>query len=139
MNTSEQTSVILLAHGSRDTHWLAPFEELLETVQQAQPNTSVALAYLELAAPNLPDTLAHLYEQGSRTFDILPLFFAAGRHLRHDLPQLLEQLMQHYFLEKDAIQINLHPPIGQDPSIRQAIAHLVQTKLDIPPQKLNHN
>lgn len=48
-------AVLLLAHGSRDPAWKAPFERLREKVAARAPGTPVEDAHLEHTAP---DTIA---------------------------------------------------------------------------------
>jgi len=78
-------ALILLAHGSRDPRWKAPFESLAETLA-GRLSTPLRMAYMELCEPSLEATVAELRDSGIERADILPLFFAAGRHLREDVP-----------------------------------------------------
>ena len=46
------TGLILFAHGARDAAWAAPFEAVAARARAQRPAWLVALAYLELMAPN---------------------------------------------------------------------------------------
>ncbi|WP_298138185.1 CbiX/SirB N-terminal domain-containing protein [Acidiferrobacter sp.] len=83
------TGHLLVAHGSPDARWRAPFEELARRLAQRDPKCPVALAYLERCAPDVPTVLADLYRRGCRHIRVSPLFLSHGRHLAHDLPELL--------------------------------------------------
>ena len=88
-------SLILLAHGSSDATWCAVFERLHQALA-ARLQTPLRLAYMELSEPSLESTVAELAAQGTSRAEILPLFFAAGRHLRLDVPAQVEALKAAY-------------------------------------------
>ncbi|MEQ4539897.1 MAG: CbiX/SirB N-terminal domain-containing protein, partial [Billgrantia sp.] len=48
-------SLILLAHGSSDAKWRAPFERLHEALA-ARMEANLKLAYMELSEPSLEST-----------------------------------------------------------------------------------
>lgn len=123
---------ILLAHGSSDPHWLAPFEELLTTVKShsSDIDTPVELAYMELAQPDLHTQAAKLVEQGIEHIDVLPLFFAAGRHLRRDVPKILEDIEQLWHQQGRTLTISLHAPIGMEPEVKEAISQVIARQLN---------
>ncbi len=113
---------ILLAHGSSDPNWLAPFEQLRQRIcQQLPSDTEVRLAYMELAQPDLASQVAELAGAGATDIDVLPLFFAAGRHLRRDVPAMIAELMSQY----PQVSIELHPPVGLEPEVSNAISQVV--------------
>ena len=119
------TATILLAHGSSDSNWLAPFEALTERIRsgmQQQPDSQgpIHLAYMELAEPSLEQIVAELAQSGVRHIDVLPLFFAAGRHLRKDVPNQITALEQQL-----PVSIQLHPPVGLEPEVSEAISQVV--------------
>ncbi len=111
--------VILLAHGSSDPHWIQPFVQLEQTLRQQEPAT--ALAFMELAEPSLEAVITQARTQGYREFSVLPLFFAAGRHLRQDVPRQIQQLEAQL-----QVNISLLPPIGEHPLLTQAVLHIAQ-------------
>jgi sirohydrochlorin cobaltochelatase len=98
---------ILLAHGSRDSRWCETFESGLESIT-GQLDYPSSLAYMEMSTPSLEQVIEKEYKAGVRLFEILPLFFAAGRHLLIDVPEQLDQLR----LQLQDVTIRLHPPIG---------------------------
>lgn len=116
---------ILMAHGSRDPQWAQPFEALhaalLHDLPDGHPTT---LAYMELAEPSLEAAVAAAVENGATRVAILPLFFAAGRHLREDVPAMISEL------EKQLpVSISLLPPVGSHPLFFAAVADIVKTNI----------
>ena len=82
--------IILLAHGSRDKRWCETFEQLAAPTLKAVDNARIA--YMELAHPSMDTVIAEGVAEGAKSFTIVPLFLAAGRHLRKDVPAMIEEL-----------------------------------------------
>ena len=115
--------VILLAHGSSDQRWCETFQRLAQPTLQSVENS--AIAYMELAEPSLHDMIANGKQQGTENFTVVPLFLAAGRHLRKDVPAMIAELEdQHH------VSIRLADPIGMNPKLGDAIRDVVQEELD---------
>ncbi len=127
--SSSHTSTILLAHGSTDQNWLAPFGDLLANIRSGLNTERVELAYMELAEPSLEQQVTLLASEGYTHIDVLPLFFAAGRHLRRDVPKIIETLQAELAVQGHTITIDLHPPVGLDPEVASAISRIVIQKV----------
>ena len=118
-------ATILLGHGSSDANWLAPFDNLLAHIRRGLDSERVELAYMELADPSLHHQVARLAAAGYSRIDILPLFFAAGRHLRKDVPAMLEQQQNELKQQGYDLEISLHSPVGLEPEVANAISNIV--------------
>ncbi|MBZ2170035.1 sirohydrochlorin chelatase [Marinobacter sp. F4216] len=114
--------IILLAHGSSDKHWCQTFEKLAQPTLDAVSGSKIA--YMELASPSLDDVIAEEASAGFTSFTIVPLFLAAGRHLRKDVPAMVRGLESTHNVE-----IQLAPPIGESPEIGNAIRDAVVSHL----------
>jgi sirohydrochlorin cobaltochelatase len=123
---------ILLAHGSRDPQWQVPFNDMTQAIKQKQAVSSsgsstpviVELAYMELCEPSLEQTCELLSQQGFNLLNIYPVFFAAGQHLRIDVPKQLK------VIEADlGIRTKLHPPVGQEKAVQEAITQVILQRL----------
>lgn len=114
--------IILLAHGSSDIRWCETFEKLAEPTVQAMENATIA--YMELAEPSLDTIIARASRSGAREFTVVPLFLAAGRHLRKDVPAIIEKLATEH-----RVSIRLADPIGSHPKLGLAIREVVQDEL----------
>ncbi|PSF05724.1 cobalamin biosynthesis protein CbiX [Marinobacter fuscus] len=115
--------IILLAHGSSDSRWCDTFETLAEPTTTAIENASIA--YMELAEPSLDAIVAEHTAKGVDTFTVVPLFLAAGRHLRKDVPAMIDRLEAEH-----NVRISLSDPIGMNPKLGLAIRDVVQEELD---------
>ena len=110
--------LLLFAHGARDAAWAAPFEAVSARVQLLRRDLEVALAYLELMAPDLGAAAADLVQRGCHQIDVVPLFLGTGGHVRRDVPLLLQRLQQQH----PGTQWTLRLPIGEHPDVIEAIA-----------------
>jgi sirohydrochlorin cobaltochelatase len=110
--------LILFAHGARDPRWAAPFEAVAARVRATQPGVSVRLAFLELMTPDLPTAASELLASGCDAVTIVPLFLGAGGHVRKDLPLIVDGLRAAH----PAVQWTLQPPVGELPSVIEALA-----------------
>ena len=116
-----ERATVLFAHGARDPRWARPFERLVEELKGLLPGERVALAFLELMRPSLPDCVAALYAEGVRSVRVVPVFFGLGGHLREDLPRIVAELQAAHA----GLAIAVDPPIGEQPAVTSAIARAV--------------
>lgn len=125
--THVKSANVLLAHGSRDPQWQLPFEVIAERIKQKDQETNkgneatrIELSFMELSEPSLEHTCEALAKDGYNEVNIYPIFFAAGRHLRIDVPKQLREI------EKDlGITTHLHPPVGQEEIVQDAITKVI--------------
>lgn len=113
---------ILLAHGSPDPVWRKTFQILAGPALDA--NDAARLAFMESASPSLEETVHALTRDGITRISVLPLFLARGRHLRRDLPQMIEELQSRY-----PVRIELLPPIGEHPILAAALEQIIAETL----------
>jgi len=85
-------AVVLFAHGSRDARWREPVEAVARRMTARRPEVPVACAYLELVEPDLPTAAGRLIADGARSLRVVPLFLGMGKHVREDLPALVDAL-----------------------------------------------
>ena len=119
-------ALILLAHGSRDPAWAEPFQTLTETLRTKHPTSEIALAFMELTAPSLTEVLQDFEDRGHLEVDVLPVFFAAGRHLKKDVPAQIEA-----FCKRSSMTVTLGAPIGAWPEIQAVMTDAIGLKLGL--------
>lgn len=115
--------IILLAHGSSDQRWCQTFEKLATPTLESVAGSRIA--YMELAEPSLETIISEGKQDGIDTFTIIPLFLAAGRHLRKDVPGMIKDLQATH-----DVTITLAPPIGENPQLGHAIRDVVNQELE---------
>lgn len=118
--TTKKSALVLFAHGSRDPAWAEPFKAIQALIRAQAPGLRSELAFLELMQPSIGDCVATLAAEGLEEITIVPLFLAAGRHLREDLPALIKPIQAAH----PGLTIAILPPIGEMAEIQAAIARV---------------
>jgi sirohydrochlorin cobaltochelatase len=118
MNHSSQRGLVLFAHGARAASWAAPFERLRDATQARAPDADVALAFLELMTPSLPDTVAAMVARGIDRVTVVPVFLGQGGHLLRDLPALCDGIRAAH----PGLNLHVVGAIGEDPGVQRAMA-----------------
>ena len=120
-----RNGILLIAHGSRDAGWAAPFEQLRERVG-AQRHL-VALAYLEWMLPDIETAVRDLVAHECTHAVVVPLFLGQGGDVHEDLPRIIAAEMQ----RQPSITLTLVPPIGEDVRVLDAIAAVCVAHLGV--------
>ncbi|WP_128979947.1 sirohydrochlorin chelatase [Streptomyces roseicoloratus] len=111
---SAAPTLVAVGHGSRDPRAAATLRLLLDRVRELRPGLEVRLAHIELNAPLLTDTLAELAGLAGRDAVLVPLLFAPGHHVKHDLPAALAAA--------PAVRGRIAEPLGPHPLLVEALA-----------------
>ncbi|WTT05916.1 sirohydrochlorin chelatase [Streptomyces sp. NBC_00090] len=106
-------TLVAVGHGSRDPRARAALSRLLDRVRELRPGLDVRLAHIELNAPLLDDTLAGLAAEG-RDAVLVPLLFAPGHHVTHDLPAAVAAA--------PGLRARVAAPLGAHPLLVEALA-----------------
>jgi sirohydrochlorin cobaltochelatase len=117
--------LILLAHGSPDPRWRAPFQSLAEAIKREQGAKRVKLAYMEFAAPTLADAARQARREGFTILRLLPLFMAAGGHVDRDIPARAEALRRDF----PGLTVEILPAAGEHPRVRAALQEIARESL----------
>lgn len=96
-------TMLLVAHGTRDEAGLDELARLADAVRARLPETRVNLAYVDVLGPSIADVLGEV----SGTVVVVPLFLAAGYHVRHDIPAGIA----------GRSDVLVTPPLGPDPAL----------------------
>jgi sirohydrochlorin cobaltochelatase len=113
-----EAGIVLFAHGSRDERWRGPVEAVARRIAVLDPSARVACAYLELVAPDLRTAAAALITGGAGAVRVVPLFLGMGKHLREDLPRLLDDLRAAH----PGVVFSLAPAVGEEPEVIDLLA-----------------
>jgi sirohydrochlorin cobaltochelatase len=113
-----KTRILLFAHGARDPRWSAPLERLAEVVRSGDASVEVGLAFLEFMSPTLPEAIAQAVGQGVAHIRVVPVFLAAGGHVKRDLPRMLEEAKALH----PGLVVELAPVLGEDEGVIAAMA-----------------
>jgi len=113
--------IVLIAHGSKDTRWQMPFNELTNDLKGRLGSEAVRLAYMEFIPPTLSDVAEEAVRDDKLELLVLPVFLAAGGHLAEDIPTQVEDVKRRF----PQLQIELLPPIGEHPLVKAVFQEIV--------------
>jgi sirohydrochlorin cobaltochelatase len=121
--------LVLVAHGSRDPRWRAPFESLIQAMQdELGANKPVKLAYMEMAEPDLQTVVKQALEAqpSLNTVVVWPMLMAAGAHFSTDIQEQTAAL-RHEF---SGLNVELLPPVGEHPAMRKLLVYLAEEAVE---------
>ena len=114
--------IIIVDHGSK----VAAANERLERLCEAYAKTRapkhwvVRPAHMELASPSISEAFDALVEAGCATIVCHPFFLSQGRHVREDVPALLDEAASRH-----NIPYSLTPPLGEAPALLDLVHDVV--------------
>lgn len=118
---SQDTMLVLMAHGSRNPDWGTPLEALTETVARQAGAEHVYLAYSQFSSPTLEEVVAAA-DPGIRRVRVLPLFMTSHGHVERDIRPIVEDLRRAH----ETLEVELLPPVGELPSFRILLVQLAR-------------
>ena len=110
--------ILLYGHGARNQEWARPFHSIRNAIKARDPRALVEPGFLELMRPTFDEGVACLVEQGATEIVVIPIFMAAGSHVKKDLPQLAANAMDRHA----GLVIELAAPVGEAESVLAAMA-----------------
>ncbi|WP_370260774.1 sirohydrochlorin chelatase [Limnobacter sp.] len=116
-----QKAIVLFGHGARDPQWADPMKKLQAMLMDQLPHVNVELAFLELMAPSLPDTVDCMVQGGVKHIQVVPIFFGKGGHLKNDFPVLMAQMKEKH----PQVHLEATSAVGQWDAVWQAIARQI--------------
>ena len=119
-------ALVLFAHGARDPRWAEPFQRLQALVQTQSADLTVALAFLELMTPRLPELAADLVTADIDDVTVVPVFLGQGGHVMRDLPVIVDELKRSY----PGVSFRIAGAVGEDAQVLNAMAKYCLSTLD---------
>ncbi len=110
--------ILLFGHGARNPDWAAPFHRIRAAIKGVDPSCPVEPGFLELMRPTFDEGIDCLVEQGATEIVIVPIFMAAGSHLKKDLPLMAAGAMDRHA----DVRIGIAPPVGEAEPVLSAMA-----------------
>jgi sirohydrochlorin cobaltochelatase len=117
-----QSRLVLLAHGSRDPRWRAPFEAFTAHLVADLGAHKVRLAYMEFVSPSLVDMAEEAIRDGIQQVKIMPLFMAGGAHVDRDIPVQVQEVKDRF----PSLELTVLPPIGEHPRLVAVMQEIVK-------------
>ncbi len=120
-----KTTLLLIAHGSRNPDANADLFHAAEMLAKDNTYHGVQASFLELADPAIDVAGRRCVEEGAERVVLVPYFLAAGVHVRRDLANYRE-LLQREFPE---VTFDLAEPMGRHPLLLDVVRARVQETL----------
>lgn len=120
MNT---TCLVLLAHGSKNPEWAAPFRKLTADLRKDLGDDAVYLCFMENAAPGLMEVAGEIMKTSTRKYRLLPLFMAKGAHFHEDIPALMDEVKTAF----PELKSELLEPIGLHPLFFELMGKVIKS------------
>jgi sirohydrochlorin cobaltochelatase len=73
----------------------------------------VAGAHMELATPDIPESVKYLIDKGVKHIVAVPCFLFTGNHILHDIPDILKEEQAKH----SDVAFSMSPPIGASPNL----------------------
>jgi sirohydrochlorin cobaltochelatase len=89
-------ALLLIAHGTPIPEANVPLEQILVSVHAQTSYRLSQVAYLDCNEPTIPEAIDTLAAAEMQQIVALPYFLQYGRHVRVDLPQLIEEGRQRH-------------------------------------------
>lgn len=117
------TPLVLIAHGSKNSDWVAPFHKMTFDLRQDMGDRAVYLCFMEISEPGLMGVARQIVENGDRKCRLLPMFMAKGNHFYDDIPAQIKEVQAAF----PALEIELLQPVGQHPLFLDLLRSLVKS------------
>lgn len=120
-------TLLIVAHGSRRESSNLEVQALAARLRD-EPGSGfddVLAAFLEVAAPSIPEGLELCRLRGAREIVVFPHFLAAGRHVIDDIPAAVEAFCHHY--PDIAVTVTAH--LGESDLLPRAILRVTSASL----------
>lgn len=103
-------ALLLVAHGSRRIQSNEEVCLLAEKMKKkcSEQYSIINACFLELAKPLIPDGIKKCVADGAKSIIVLPYFLNSGRHVVHDIPEVVKETELLY----PDVEIKIAPHLG---------------------------
>ena len=110
--------ILLFGHGARNPDWAAPFHRIRDLIRARDSSACIEMGFLELMRPSFDEGIDVLVQRGATEIVIVPIFMAAGSHIKKDLPAMAAAMMDRH----PGISVGIAAPVGEVNAVLQAMA-----------------
>ena len=121
-----KTTVLLIAHGSREMAANQDLEHVAARLGDRSWCDLAVASFLELATPNILEGGQTCVAAGAQRVVMLPYFLSAGTHVRRDLTEAKDRLSEQY----PHVQFVLAEPLGRHPLLIDVVVDRIQASLE---------
>lgn len=121
----DNSSIVLIAHGSKNPSWIGYFEDLELKLKNSFGENKIRIAYLNQSEPDLSSVIKELINKNIFHIKVLPLFMAKGEHVSNDIPKLVRELKNQF----TSLKIKVLPTIGEYPEFYLMLSKIIKKEL----------
>ncbi|GKU81958.1 sirohydrochlorin chelatase [Niallia sp. NCCP-28] len=89
-------AVVYIGHGSRLEEGIHSFRNFIENVKKEINIPVQEIAYLEINAPSIGETLENVIQNGAKNILVVPVLLFAAAHYKRDIPEELYKIQTKY-------------------------------------------
>ncbi len=119
-------AVIILGHGSRAEEAKRVFNEIVDKIKNKVEYDLIKGAAMELAEPDLAETVNQVVKKGAKEIIIVPLFLFPGVHIQKDIPNSIVKLEKQY----PDVEFKVGESIGADERLAEIMADRINKTVD---------
>ena len=117
----KKKAIIVMVHGSRVKATADELNNMLSKLNTlSDQSTQYFPAYMEIQSPSLLEAIPSIIDDGYDDIEVLPLFILAGKHVRKDIPEQIEDSQKNF----PEIKISLQEHIGLQETFLHSIISL---------------
>jgi len=112
-------ALVFIAHGSRREESNTEFEQMVLQFKKIHESryTRIEACFLEFARPSINHVLNAMIHEGISTIEVYPFFLNSGKHVRHDIPEEINNIK----IQNPEIKIKLLSHFGSSEYILSVI------------------
>ena len=84
-------AVLLVGHGSKLPGSDDALNQVVDALRKKEPAIFFQAAFLDVQSPRIPEGIALCLNQGADEVIVVPYFVQAGKHVVHDIPQIISE------------------------------------------------
>ena len=124
-------ALLIVAHGSRRKESNDEVRRLTARIEEnSGPAFNVVMcAFLEISSPQIDSAVADLVDAGATEIKVFPYFLAAGTHVVHDIPAIIDEQRDAY----PNVQFEMLPHLGALQGISTLIINQIYKGIPLNP------
>lgn len=124
--TEKKTAILIMAHGSRLAEANDAAREIAAMVREMTGYEIVEVSFRELHLPNIQEGIDVCVAQGAQRILLIPYFLFVGAHVRHDLPEEIEEGMKRH----PGVEMVMGPHLGVHRKLAEVVMERIAQGLD---------
>lgn len=122
---ANSVGVIIVDHGSRKNESNERLEHLAASYKLLSQLPIVEAAHMELCEPSIATAFGECVKQGATRIVCYPFFLSPGRHVKEDIPTLLEEAASRH----PGIHYSMTAPLGMHEDVLKLIDDTIKKNI----------